>query len=66
MKRKVTGTMRVNAYEVLRRAVEEGAARGVRRAHKHDDLPSKDAIAEQVVHEVLVAVSEVFDFGDSP
>jgi len=61
-KRSVTGGMRVRAYEVLRRAVEEGVAYGWRRAHKHTDAPGEDAIVDQVVQGVLNEVCEYFDF----
>jgi hypothetical protein len=61
-KRPVTGGMRVRAYEVLRRAVEEGVAYGWRRAHKHTDAPGEDAIVDQVVQGVLNEVCEYFDF----
>jgi hypothetical protein len=59
----VTGGMRVRAYEVFRRAVEEGVSIGWRRAHKHTDSPGEDAIKDQILTEVLNAVDEVFDFG---
>lgn len=61
-KRSVTGGMLVRAYEVLRRAVEEGVAYGWRRAHKHTDAPGEDAIVDQVVQGVLNEVCEYFDF----
>jgi hypothetical protein len=61
---RVTGGMRVRAYEVLRRAVEEGVAYGWRRAHKHTDAPGEDAIVDHVVQGVLNEVCEYFDFDD--
>lgn len=45
----VRGGMKVRAYDVLRRAVEEGTAYGWRRAHKHSDTPGEDAIVDQIV-----------------
>ena len=63
-KRPVRGGMKVRAYDVLRRAVEEGAAYGWRRAHKHTDTPGEDAVVDQIIQGVLNEVSEYFDFDD--
>lgn len=63
-RRAVTGGMRVRAYEVLSRAVEEGTASGWRRAHKHTDTPGEDAIKDQIVQAVLSEVCEYFDFDE--
>ena len=63
-KRPVRGGMKVRAYDVLRRAVEEGAAYGWRRAHKHTDAPGEDAIVDQIVQGVLHEVCEYFDVDD--
>jgi len=63
-KRPVRGGMKVGAYDVLRRAVEEGAAYGWRRAHKHTDAPGEDAIVDQIVQGVLNEVCEYFDVDD--
>ena len=63
-KRPVRGGMKVRAYDVLRRAVEEGAAYGWRRAHKHTDAPGEDAIVDQIVLGVLNEVCEYFDVDD--
>jgi len=56
--------MRVRAYEVLRRAVEEGAAYGWRRAHKHTDAPGEETIKDEIVTGILNEVCECFDFDD--
>lgn len=58
------GAIRVRAYPVLVRAVEEGIACGLRRARKHYDAPSDESIAEHVEREVLAAVAEVFVFDE--
>jgi hypothetical protein len=63
-KARVSGGMRVRAYEVLRRAVEEGVAYGRRRAHKHTDTPGEDAVQDEIVTGVLNEVSEYFDFDE--
>lgn len=67
MKRKkatVSGGMRVRAYEVLRRAIEEGVAYGWRRAHKHTDTPGEETIRDEIVTGILNEVCEYFDFDD--
>lgn len=56
------GSMRVRAYPVLERAVEEGIAAGWRRAHKHTDKPAPELIREAVLDAVLSAICEAFDF----
>lgn len=57
-KRPVRGGMKVRAYPVLYRAVEEGVAYGWRRAHKHTDKPDAAAIEEQIVTAVVNEVCE--------
>jgi hypothetical protein len=52
----------VKVYDVMVRAVEEGAAHGVRRAYKHTSNPSPEAIEESVVEEVLNSICEWFEF----
>lgn len=58
----VTGEMRVRAYEVLHRAVEEGVTYGWRRAHKHTDTPDEETIKDQILTAVLNEISDYFDF----
>jgi hypothetical protein len=54
--------MRVKAYDVLTRAVEEGVAHGWTRAHKHLEDPSPDVIEAAMVDAVTSAICEVFEF----
>lgn len=56
--------MRPNWYVIITRAVEEGAAAGVRRAFKHTDTPTHDAIVENVEQHVMNAICEVVTFED--
>lgn len=59
--------MKAREYDVLVRAVEEGAALGYRHAFKHTAAPSTEAVEEAIVLAVLNAVCEVFDFApDEP
>ena len=56
--------MKPKWYEIISRAVEEGAALGVNRAFKHTDKPERHGIIESVEREVLNCLCEVLDFGD--
>jgi len=63
-KRPVRGGMKVRAYPVLYRAVEDGVAYGWRRAHKHIDTPDAETIKEQIVRAVLKRGLRVLDFDE--
>ena len=54
--------MRINAYEVVARAVEEGVAYGWNRAHKHADSPFEDAIKAAIEDAVLSELCNVVQF----
>ena len=54
---------KVKLWTIISRAVEEGAAYGIRRAYKHTDTPTHEDICEQVEREVMNALAEVLDFG---
>jgi len=56
------GAVRLNAYAVIARAVEEGALAGVRQAHKHTDTPNPEEISDAVLAAVLNSLSEVLDY----
>jgi hypothetical protein len=56
--------MKPNTYVIMERAVEEGARLGYRRAFKHVENPSEEAIVEAIVDGVMLTVSEVFVFSD--
>ncbi len=63
--RRATGGMTVRAYEVLRRAIEEGIDYGWRRAHEHTDAPGEAAIKDEVLQGILNEVCEVFSFDET-
>jgi len=63
-KRPVSGGMRVRAYEVLHRAIEEGLEYGWRHAHKHTDKPDEASLKEEVLQGIVNEVCEVFDFDE--
>lgn len=56
--------MRAREYDVLVRAVEEGAAYGWDRAHKHSDAPTDQQIKAAIEQAVLDTICEWFDFED--
>jgi hypothetical protein len=49
--------MKVRAYPVLCRAIEDGVAYGWQRAHKHLDAPAAQTIEEQIVAAVVNEIS---------
>lgn len=59
---KVKGTVTLNAYAIIRRAVEEGVAHGWRRAHKYSKTPTKDTARDAIEDEVMLALSEVVEW----
>jgi hypothetical protein len=61
--RAVGSVVRVKAYEVIRRAVEEGVRYGWSRAHKHDEKPDPDVLREALENAVVNELCEwlIFD-----
>ena len=57
-------TMKVNVYEVLSRAIEEGVSLGYNRAYKHTETPDEETFKEAMELAIMNAICEVFDFGD--
>jgi len=57
--------MKVRAYPVLCRAIEDGVTYGWRRAHKHVDAPDAQTIEEQIVTAVVNEICQYFDFDDT-
>lgn len=53
---------KLNAFEVVSRAVEEGIATGYRRAHKHTDKPEEEVLKDALQQEVISALCEVIVF----
>jgi len=58
----INTTVRINAYEVVRRAVEAGAAYGWTRAHKYTEQPTPEAAAEAIADAVMGELCEVLCF----
>lgn len=59
------GSIKVRAYPVLRRAVEEGTALGLARAYKHTSTPSREHVAQCVEDAVMSEICDVFHFEES-
>ncbi len=63
----IRASVRLDAYAVISRAVEEGIAYGYQRAHKHLDrggVASADTIKAEIETAVMNALSEVIKFDD--
>jgi hypothetical protein len=56
--------IRINAYEIVSRAVEDGVAYGYNRAHKHTDKPTEDSLKAEIENAVMNELSEVLIYGD--
>ena len=50
------------AYTIIERAVSEGVAYGIRRAHKHVEKPTNEILEEKILDAVMLALSEIIDF----
>ena len=57
--------MKPKAREVLELAVEQGVARGYRRAHKHVEHPTEEAIMATIEECVMSAIYDWFDFDEN-
>lgn len=62
MSRDIASGVRVRTYEVIRRAVEEGSQRGISRAFKHTDAPSRELIAQAVEDAIMGELCDVLAF----
>lgn len=56
--------MKINAYRVIERAVEEGIAYGHRRAHKHTNTPSESSLFEELHRAIMLELSEIIEWDD--
>lgn len=51
--------LKLDTWAIISRAVEEGVSYGWRRAHKHTDTPTEDAVTAEIEQAVMSALSEV-------
>ena len=54
--------MKANIRGILERCIEDGIARGYRRAHKHVDSPSEGAIIDNISAAIWLEIDSYFDF----
>jgi hypothetical protein len=59
---KVRSTIKVSAYKVIWRAVEEGVRYGWRRAHKHTETPDEETVLSAIEDAVLSELCEILEF----
>lgn len=62
MPSRVRGRIRVDAYGVVARAVEEGVACGYRRSRKYVENPDEAQVTEAIYRAVMDSLSEVLRF----
>ena len=54
--------MRIKAYNILQRAIEDGIMYGYQRAFKYTDVPTEDQIKQAMIDSVINEICEVIDF----
>lgn len=54
--------MTPNYRRIIEECIEIGVRRGYRRAHKHDENPSEEAIFDSVEDCVMAEITERFSF----
>lgn len=59
------GRVKINTYEVIARAVEDGIGWGLTRAFKHTETPDRETLEDHLHREILNAICEVVIFDDS-
>jgi len=50
--------------EILEDAIAAGVTAGYRRAYKHNDSPSFEAITDAIVASVMLNIDETFEIGN--
>lgn len=54
--------MKPRMYPVLEMCIENGTRRGINRAYKHTDEPSREAVEENIIREIMNEIHEWFAF----
>lgn len=57
--------MKPNARRLLERCIEDGIARGIHRAHKHVEQPSREHLETAITQAILHEVDEWFLFDEA-
>lgn len=55
----VKAVVRINAYEIISRAIDDGIAYGYRRAFKYTDKPTEDQMTAEIRNAVMNELSDV-------
>lgn len=58
----ISANIKLNAYSVVMRAVQEGIQSGLRRSYKHTPSPSFALLAQELENAISLNLSEVIDF----
>lgn len=56
--------MRVRERPVIEQCVEVGVMRGIRRAFKHAETPTREDLDREVVRAILEEIGEWFEFSE--
>jgi hypothetical protein len=48
--------------DILEECIEKGVTSGYRRAYKHNDSPSFEAINDAIVASIMLNIDETFDY----
>jgi predicted Zn-dependent protease with MMP-like domain len=56
--------MKVKTLVILEMAIEQGVARGYRRAHKHIENPNEGTICDNIEECVMTEIHEYFSFDE--
>ena len=54
--------MKPKSYKIVEMAVGQGIGFGLNRAFKHTDEPTREQIHAEVEREIMLALSEYFEF----
>ena len=62
---KLLTPMRLRAYDIVTRAVEEGVELGMSRVYKYSEAPTRESLVESIEREVKSNLCDVINFNDS-
>ena len=54
--------IKLDAYTIIKRAIEEGVACGIARSFKYHEHPTEEVLEFHLEHELGLALSEVIDY----
>jgi hypothetical protein len=56
--------LKVNTYAILSECIEIGINRGWNRAYKYTETPTDDKLKEELLHYIMLEISEKFKFDE--